>query len=1146
MIPLFEQTEIFKDIQTGKKETSLISGADKAYKIALTLYLYRAKENTVFFVCQNDFDAKKYYAEFLKYADKSEVLFYPKEPLYFTYADSFSREITNLRLKVMMCAIQNRKAIIVTSIWALCEQRLFSQKDALKSFHSDDSIPIPELSKLLYEYGYEREEKTEAPGQFSVRGGIVDYYSATEPYPVRIEFFGDEIDSIRYFDADSQLSVETIDSFQIFPFTDFLLSEDEIINAASAMKSEADKTLAKIKDETLKKTLKENAAELFEKISERPFEAARLVYMYTGKELQSVLSMFQHKEIVLCESAQLKRSYDFIKKSVANDFASFNESALAFKTQMRIFSDYAETMQNLEQNDVFALSVVEQSAPYLHPKNKFNAACADMIDYKGNINIFIKQLASYLQNEYKIILTYENELQKNNLTNLMETYRLKVSARIASGEIYLTKLNWHHGMDFAARKILIFPYGGIVAAEIKDAPKKKVKKREKEAFFSDIQPGDYVVHEVHGIGRYDGIHQISLEGISKDYLKVTYAKEDVLYVPAEQMDLIQKYIGASDSPPKLSRLGTADWTSTKTKVSGAVKELALEYIQMYAQRQSLDGYAFSEDTSWQREFEQKFAFEPTEDQIRCTQEIKADMEKPVPMDRLLCGDVGYGKTEVAQRAAFKAVMDSKQVAVLVPTTILALQHYNNFVERFKGYPIKIEMMSRLRNANLLNKTAENIRAGRTDIVIGTHRMLSKDVKFKDLGLLIVDEEQRFGVTHKDKLKLIKANVDTLTLSATPIPRTLHMSLTGIRDMSIIENPPVNRVEVQTYVMEYEDIVIKEAVKNELARDGQVFYVYNRVQDIERCAAHLQTLVPEAKVVYAHGQMKETQLEKIILGFLNKEYDVLVCTTIIENGVDIINANTLIIENADHLGLSQLYQLRGRVGRSDAAAYAYMTYRKDKTLSELASKRLQSIKEFTKFGSGFKIAMRDLQVRGAGNLLGANQHGHFQNVGYEMYCRLLSDAVKEELGQNVERKRETEIDLNVSAYLPKDYISAEQQRIEIYKTIASIENEQDMEKVTEEIIDVYSDMPQSVNYLLHIAYIKSLAQKIGVKKLKQTGEMLNIDFYENGGFDAVKIQALSKRYFLKVKNRQLAPAVTVRINDVKNIIEVSEDLMKNLI
>jgi transcription-repair coupling factor (superfamily II helicase) len=608
------------------------------------------------------------------------------------------------------------------------------------------------------------------------------------------------------------------------------------------------------------------------------------------------------------------------------------------------------------------------------------------------------------------------------------------------------------------------------------------------------------------------------------------------------MNLLQKYVGAGEAAPKITRLGTNDWAAAKKKASAVLKELASEYIGMYAVRRAVKGYAFSEDTAWQAEFEEKFQYEPTPDQLTSSEEIKRDMQRDVPMDRLLCADVGYGKTEVAVRAAFKAAADSKQTAILVPTTILALQHYNSFVERFKGYPIRIEMMSRFKTSAQIKKIKDCLKKGAVDIVIGTQKILADDIRFKDLGLLIVDEEQRFGVAQKDKLKLMKTNVDTLSLSATPIPRTLHMSLSGIRDMSVIRTPPENRFPVQTYVMQYEDIIVKEAIQNELARGGQVFYVHNRTETIEQRCAHVAALVPGARVVYAHGQMKESALEDIIIRFLNKEFDVLVCTTIIENGIDIINANTIIIEDADRLGLSQLYQLRGRVGRSDVTAYAYMLYRRDAALSEVSSKRLQAIKQFTQFGSGFKIALRDLQIRGSGNILGARQHGNFGNVGYEMYCRLLSQAIDAQKGIEKPAEQATEIDLDIDAYIPASYIESEEERIEAYKKIALVTSEKDFTELYGDLADVYADPPACVLNLLHTALIKSGAQKANIKKLKSAGGRLTIDFFENTVFGGDFIMRLSQSYRFKVKNNGTDTSLVFYLQQDADIIKYTSDLI----
>ena len=635
-----------------------------------------------------------------------------------------------------------------------------------------------------------------------------------------------------------------------------------------------------------------------------------------------------------------------------------------------------------------------------------------------------------------------------------------------------------------------------------------------------------------------------MDGVSLDYIKISYAKGDVLFVPPEQMDLIQKYVGAGDAPPKITRLGSQEWSGTKKKVSKAVKELAEEYLRMYAVRQNIQGYAFGQDTVYQAEFEDAFEYVPTDDQIRASEEIKRDMERSVPMDRLLMGDVGFGKTEVAMRAAFKAVMEPKQVAVLVPTTILALQHYNNFRERFRGYPVNIELMCRFRTASQIKKTAKDLKDGKVDILIGTHRILSKDVEFRDLGLLIIDEEQRFGVAHKDRLKLLKENVDTLTLSATPIPRTMHMSLSGIRDMSVLDTPPGEKMEVQTYVMPSDETVIKSAVMNEVNRGGQVFYLYNRVDTIAERALRLRDILPGVRVDYAHGQMNEKELEGKILDFLDGKFDVLVCTTIIENGVDMVNTNTIIIEDADRLGLSQLYQLRGRVGRGSIRAYAYMLYNPAKMMNETASKRLQTIKEFTRFGSGFRIAMRDLQIRGSGNILGAAQSGHFANVGYEMYMRLLSEAVSESSGQAPKRAdRICEMDLRTDAFIPKEYIESEEDRIIAYKNIALIKDRSDMERVMDELTDIYSDVPDVTLSLLRVALLKALCVRAGIVKAVRNGRSVMFTFDEGVSYDPAFLSGLSPRFDIRMRQNQDSVRMVYTAPEGADILSGCCDLME---
>ena len=705
------------------------------------------------------------------------------------------------------------------------------------------------------------------------------------------------------------------------------------------------------------------------------------------------------------------------------------------------------------------------------------------ISYTKNLNYLFERILSFQKDDYKVVVTYKDKSEKENLKRLFDNYKISYSEQIKKGQIAFIKINIISGFELLNQKMFVISYQDILN-KFQSKKKNKTSRKKEKAFFSEIEKGDYVVHESYGIGRYMGLVNMEAAGTYGDYLEIQYAGEDKLYVASNKMNLVQKYIGTKDAPPKLNKLNSKVWENTKNKTKKAIKELAREYITLYAKRESIPGFAFSKDTTWQEDFENQFEHELTLDQAKCIEEIKADMEKPHPMDRLLCGDVGFGKTEVALRCVFKACMDSKQCAILVPTTVLALQHYKVFLERFKNFPINIEMLSRFKSPKEEREIIKKINNGTCDIVIGTHKLLSDNVKFKNLGFLVIDEEQRFGVTHKEKLKLLKENVDTLTLSATPIPRTLNMSLIGVRDLSTIEQPPKERKEVETYVMEYDDLIIKDAIKKELQRGGQVFFVYNNVQNANKVCNQLEKLVPGARITYANGQMRENELEQAMIDFLDKKYDILVCTSIIENGLNILNANTMIIKEGNNLGLSQLYQLRGRVGRSDKSAYAYITYPKNRTLNENAMKRLKAINEFTRFGSGFQIAMRDLQIRGAGSILGANQHGHFANVGYEMYSKLLKEALEEEKGEVREEKEDTAISLKVDAFIPSTYIEDEKLRILTYKEIASIQSEEEKIEIIDNLIDIYGDIDTPLENLIEISLLKANATKRGILKIAQ--------------------------------------------------------------
>ena len=736
--------------------------------------------------------------------------------------------------------------------------------------------------------------------------------------------------------------------------------------------------------------------------------------------------------------------------------------------------------------------------------------------YNSSFELLTRDLKKLKRTGYRVILVSGSRTRAKRLAEDLRDYDLssfyseEMERQVNPGEIMVTCGYIAEGYEYPMLKFTVISESDIFGKK-KKKKKRKTYEGKKIQEFAELKPGDYVVHENHGLGIYQGIEKVEVDAVTRDYMKISYADGGILYIPATQMDLIQKYAGADAKPPKLNKLGTPQWKKTKGQVKKAVQLIAKDLVKLYATRQQTEGYVYGPDTVWQREFEEMFPFEETEDQLRAIEDTKKDMESTKIMDRLICGDVGYGKTEIAIRAAFKAVQEGKQVVYLVPTTILAQQHYNTFIQRFKDFPVRVDLMSRFRTQAQQKKTVEDLKKGLVDIVIGTHRVLSKDVGYKDLGLLIIDEEQRFGVTHKEKIKKLRENIDVLTLTATPIPRTLHMSLIGIRDMSVLEEAPMDRMPIQTYVMEYNDEMVREAMERELARGGQVYYVYNRVENIADVALHVQKLVPDARVSYAHGQMNEHQLEDIMYDFINGDIDVLVSTTIIETGLDIANANTMIIQDADRFGLSQLYQLRGRVGRSNRMAYAFLLYQRDKMLKEVAEKRLAAIREFTDLGSGFKIAMRDLEIRGAGNLLGESQSGHMAAVGYDLYCKMLNEAVSQLKGEKEEADYATTIDLDIDAFIPESYIKNEYQKLDIYKRIATIETEEEMDDMTEELIDRFGDLPKKVQQLLHIAALKSLAHSAYITAIEQKGKDYKFILYEKANLDPAKIPALLKKY-----------------------------------
>ena len=1108
--PLLELAE-FETIQKTKyrgKGMIQIAGSTGSQKSHLA-YALSGDSRRVLYILADEEKAKEVLEEY-QFLD-GEVLFYPAKDFLFYRADIRGKYLVKQRMEVFRALKEEEKVTVITTIEALMDgvRPPLKIDQEVFSVCTGDTADLEELVQRLSAMGYDREVQIEGPGQFAVRGGIVDIFPLTEEMPVRIEFWDDEIDSIRTFDAQTQRSIENREEITVYPARD-----------------EADE-----------------------------------------KEEVSFLHYFRPEETLLFldEPARLYERGEIIEEEVrqARERREEEEKLTEGEKDIRIFPVH-EITGLLNQYYSIGFTALEGKLKEFQVRDVYSILAKNVNPYNSSFEVLTRDLKRLKRNGYRVILLSGSRTRARRLAEDLRDYDLNSfydedpQRLVKPGEILVSYGHVAVGYEYPMLKFTVISETDIFGKK-KKKKRRRIYEGEKIQSFTDLKPGDYVVHENHGLGIYQGIEKIEVDRIEKDYLKISYAGGGNLYIPATQMDLIQKYASADAKKPKLNRLGGQDWEHTKTRVRKAVQVIARNLVELYAARQEKEGYAYEPDTVWQKEFEEMFPFEETDDQAAAIEETKRDMESHKIMDRLICGDVGFGKTEVAIRAAFKAVQENKQVAFLVPTTILAQQHYNTLVQRMKDFPVRVDLMCRFRTPSQQKKTLEDLKKGQVDILVGTHRILSQDVCFKDLGLLIIDEEQRFGVQHKEKIKKLRENVDVLTLTATPIPRTLHMSLIGIRDMSVLEEAPMDRMPIQTYVMEYQDEMVREAIVRELSRQGQVYYVYNKVKDIAEITARVQSLVPEANVAYAHGQMREHQLERIMYDFINGDIDVLVSTTIIETGLDISNANTMIIHDADKLGLSQLYQLRGRVGRSNRMAYAFLLYRRDRLLREVAEKRLAAIREFTDLGSGFKIAMRDLEIRGAGNLLGEAQHGHMEAVGYDLYCKMLNEAVKSMKQGNSEEEVEsftTTVDLNVDAFIPAFYIPDEYQKLDIYKRIALIETEEEMDDMMEELIDRFGDIPKKVQKLIMIARLKAFAHSVYVTSIEQKGQSLKITMYERAKVRAEEIPKLLERrkgelifkndtppYFLyeqkkrnrKEKDPDILEVVKNMLNDIKTLI-----------
>lgn len=1091
-----------------------IYGISESGKSYIINGIFEENDNSMVVVTHSDVDAKNLYEDLSFYT--TDVFYFPVREVVFYNVDAISGDLRWARLKVIKEILQNeRKKIIVTSIDALTS--LYTPKEYYLRYSmiikTGDDIDLKEISKSLLQCGYERVEVVEGKGEFSFRGGILDVFPPTSAYPYRVELFGDEVDSIRTFNTESQRSIEKVEEFSIFPSKEVIVDDECRSRAVQNINEELKKVIANVSKEN------KESVEKIKGIVGKNIELLNNTYYF--ETIDSYLPFFYEK---LDSFFDYLQGYTFVvddfKRSsgkMESIYYEFNENYMSFlqrgdilPSQNSLLLNKGELESKLENSSLITLSSFLNKSDGLFNTVDIGFEEVTLNKYNGQLNMLIEDIQERKEKKYKtVILAGTRPRGERLVKTLMEkgifsTYKDSID-KIEAGEVVITFGNLLRGFDYPELELSIISDKDIFGETRRKRSGKAVRKKgvAKITSFAELKPGDYVVHANHGIGVYKGIKQMAAGGTTRDYLDIVYDKGDKLYVPVDQLDLVQKYIGSEGNSPKINKLGGAEWQKAKAKARKSINEIAQDLVKLYAARATLKGHSFGKDTEWQRQFEDEFPYEETPDQLASLEEIKRDMESDKPMDRLLCGDVGYGKTEVAIRAAFKAVMDGKQVAFLVPTTILADQHYNNFIKRFSDFPIKIDMISRFRTPKQQKATLQALKEGNVDILIGTHRLVSKDIVFKDLGLLIVDEEQRFGVAQKEKIKGMKKNVDVLTLSATPIPRTLHMSLTGVRDISVIETPPEDRYPIQTYVVEQNDQLIRNAILREIGRGGQVYFVYNRVESIDSMANYIRDLVPECKVGIMHGQMTEKELETEMIAFMNKEYDVLVCTTIIETGIDISNVNTMIVHNADKMGLSQLYQLRGRVGRANRIAYAYFIYTKDKILTEVAEKRLKALKDFTELGSGFKIAMRDLEIRGAGNMMGSSQHGHMASIGYDLYCRMLEDTIKLIKGEIENEPIETSVDIKVDAFIPSSYITDEIQKIEVYKKIAAIENINDFMEIKSELEDRYSSIPDSVYNLMDIAYIKSICKGLYIEDIKETAKELRFKFVKGyKGFEDI--------------------------------------------
>ncbi|WP_010094866.1 transcription-repair coupling factor [Ornithinibacillus scapharcae] len=1163
-----------KDVQSiidgaeGGLQEQLVAGLSGSAKSMLVSAIKASTKRPILLVTYQLVQAQQLYDDLTVLLDEEQVHLYPVNELIASEIAISSPELRSSRIDALTKWSSQKSGILIAPVAAL--KRILPPIDYWSkyqlSFQEGKEIEIDSYLHSLVDMGYEHASMVTTPGEFSKRGGIIDIYPVTEPHPIRIELFDDEVDSIRYFDADSQRSLDRLKGVTVGPATELLLSNEDILVGANRLEEALSTTLKKLKTPEAKEMLVEAIEP----------DIARMKNLEHYQEMQKYIGFFYDKPaslldylpqdglIILDEMSRIQETATNLDHEEAEWYSSLLE-VNKMVAGSRFSLDWHSVWENMNQPRIY-LSVFLRHIPNTNPQNIVNLSSRAMQEFHGQMHLFKNELKRWTKGDYSVVIAVPNKSRAEKVHSILADYEIEAAVTeeltlpVEVPTVFVANLT--SGIELPMHKLAVITESELFKKRTKRSRKKQnISNAERIQNYQELKVGDYVVHTNHGIGRYLGIETLEVQGKHKDYMLVKYSGDDKLFVPIDQIDLVKKYVGSEGKEPKLYKLGGSEWTKVKRKVQSSVEDIADDLIKLYAERQSRKGFAFSPDGEMQREFDASFPYQETEDQLRCIEEIKQDMENIRPMDRLLCGDVGYGKTEVAIRAAFKAVADGKQVAILVPTTILAQQHYETIRERFQDYPINIGLLSRFRTPKQQKETIDGLKRGLVDVVIGTHRLLSTDIEYKDLGLLIVDEEQRFGVKHKEKIKQMKTNIDVLTLTATPIPRTLHMSMLGVRDLSVIETPPENRFPIQTYVLEYNPVLIREAIEREMAREGQVFFLYNRVENIDKMARDIGMLVPEARVAFAHGQMNESELENVMFGFLEGEFDVLVSTTIIETGVDIPNVNTLIVYDADRMGLSQLYQLRGRVGRSNRVAYAYFTYKKDKVLTEVAEKRLQAIKEFTELGSGFKIAMRDLSIRGAGNLLGAQQHGFIDSVGFDMYNQMLQEAIEaKKQGKEIEdiKPFDPELNLVIDAYIPDSYIEDERQKIDMYKQFQTITSKDDIRELQDELLDRFGDFPTEVENLFIVSELRWLSKKERIESITETKQKIELLLSEDRSqlVDGAKVFELANEFGrefmlgteqnkLKVIYRYSRDSKHKRYDAIKEFIEKMDNINREV-